>query len=175
MALARPLPPLWQSLLPSLNGPVRPLLSLPLLQRLSLPFASLAIPALSLPSIPSLSEIWDGVLKAVPKKKTSYRKKRQRFMAGKSLEDITSLNRCSGCGRMKRSHMLCPYCVHTIRTKFLNIFPSKTPGKKELRQLKREEIAKRRDKRASAPHPDDKTDMLGPWKWPRAGGRKDGP
>jgi large subunit ribosomal protein L32 len=119
MALARPMSPLWQTLLPALNGPVRPVLNLPFLQRLSqpfrsflpTPFAALAIPSLSLPSFPSLAEIWDGILKAVPKKKTSYRKKRQRFMAGKGLKDVTALNRCSACGRVKRLHILCPYCV----------------------------------------------------------------
>lgn len=118
MALTRPLPPLWQTLLPGLNGPMRPILNTPFLQRLSqpfgatnTPFGALAIPSLSLPSIPSLSDIWDGILNAVPKKKTSYRKKRQRFMAGKGLKDITSLNTCSGCGRVKRLHILCPYCV----------------------------------------------------------------
>jgi ribosomal protein L32 len=118
MALARPLPPLWQSLFPALNGPVRPFLNPPLLQRLSqpfrtipTPFAAFAIPALSLPSFPSLAEIWDGLLKAVPKKKTSYRKKRQRLMAGKGLKDITALTKCSACGRTKRAHLLCPYCV----------------------------------------------------------------
>jgi large subunit ribosomal protein L32 len=111
MALARPLPPLWQTLLPALNGPARPLVTLPLLQRLAqTPFAALAIP-LSLPSIPSLSDIWEGVLKAVPKKKTSYMKKRTRFMAGKGLKDLTNLNKCSACGRVKRAHFLCPYCV----------------------------------------------------------------
>ncbi len=116
MALARPLPPLWQTLMPGLsgiNGPVRPVLNLPFLQRLaqSTPFAALAIPSLSLPSFPSLGEIWDGVLKAVPKKKTSYMKKRTRFLAGKEIDDITSLNKCSACGRTKRAHVLCPYCV----------------------------------------------------------------
>jgi large subunit ribosomal protein L32 len=118
MALARPLPPLWQTLFPSLNGPMRPVLNTPFLQRLSqpfgaftTPFGALAIPSLSLPKIPSLADIWDGILNAVPKKKTSYRKKRQRLMAGKGLEDITALNRCSACGRVKRLHILCPYCV----------------------------------------------------------------
>ena len=118
MALARPLPPLWQTLLPALNGPVRPVVNLPFLQRLSqpfqtypTPFTALAIPSLSLPTFPSLTDIWEGILKAVPKKKTSYRKKRQRFMAGKALKDITALNKCSACGRVKRAHILCPYCV----------------------------------------------------------------
>jgi large subunit ribosomal protein L32 len=118
MALARPLPPLWQTLFPALNGSVRPVVNPPLLQRLSqpfrtipTPFAAFAIPSLSLPSFPSLSEIWDGLLKAVPKKKTSYRKKRQRLMAGKGLKDVTALKTCSACGRIKRAHLLCPYCV----------------------------------------------------------------
>lgn len=121
MALARPLPPLWQTLLPALNGPVRPVVNLPLLQRLSqpfrllpTPFAALALPSLNLPSIPSLSDIWEGILKAVPKKKTSHRKKRQRFMAGKGIEDLTNLNKCSACGRVKRSHLLCPHCVYSM-------------------------------------------------------------
>lgn len=119
MALARPLPPLWQSLLPALNGPFRPVLNPPFLQRIAqpfrtwlpTPFAALAIPSITLPSFPSLGDIWDGILKAVPKKKTSYMKKRTRFMAGKGLKDITALTKCSACGRVKRAHILCPYCV----------------------------------------------------------------
>lgn len=48
----------------------------------------------------------------MPKKKTSHMKKRQRQMAsGKHLKDVTELNKCSGCGRVKRAHVLCPYCV----------------------------------------------------------------
>ena len=63
-------------------------------------------------NIPSfLADIWEAVLRAVPKKKTSHRKKRQRFMAGKALKDLTSLNKCSACGNVKRAHLLCPYCV----------------------------------------------------------------
>ena len=60
---------------------------------------------------PILADIWEAVLRAVPKKKTSHRKKRQRFMAGKALKDVTSLNKCSACGNVKRAHLLCPYCV----------------------------------------------------------------
>ena len=26
---------------------------------------------------------------------------------------MTALNRCSACGRMKRAHVLCPYCVQS--------------------------------------------------------------
>ncbi|KAF1942374.1 hypothetical protein EJ02DRAFT_502914 [Clathrospora elynae] len=161
MALARPLPPLWQTLFPGLNGPMRPALKLPFLQRLSQPFAfntpfgALVIPSLSLPAIPSLADIWDGILNAVPKKKTSYRKKRQRFMAGKGLKDVTSLNRCSACGRVKRLHILCPYCVDAIKT---NIFGQinwaiRRPTEKQAKQMVRERREEARRKRTMEPDP----------------------
>src|SRR5436305_225679 len=65
--------------------------------------------ALSMTSL--LSDIWESILRAVPKKKTSHMKKRHRQMAGKALKDVTSLTRCSACGHIKRAHHLCPYCV----------------------------------------------------------------
>ena len=72
----------------------------------------LAIPiSISIDIPPILSGLWGSILRAVPKKKTSHRKKRQRFMAGKALKDITALNKCSACGKIKRAHLLCPYCV----------------------------------------------------------------
>lgn len=72
----------------------------------------LAIPiSISLNVPPLLSGLWESILRAVPKKKTSHRKKRQRFMAGKALKDVTALNKCSACGKVKRAHLLCPYCV----------------------------------------------------------------
>ncbi|RAK93605.1 WD domain protein [Aspergillus costaricaensis CBS 115574] len=65
-------------------------------------------------SIPGIMEgLWDSVLRAVPKKKTSHMKKRHRQMAGKALKDVKSLSTCSGCGQVKRSHVLCPHCVET--------------------------------------------------------------
>lgn len=70
--------------------------------------------ALGLPSI--LSEIWDGILKAVPKKKTSHMKKRHRQLAGKALKDVKSLVKCPVCGRPKKSHTLCPFCVAGLFT-----------------------------------------------------------
>jgi large subunit ribosomal protein L32 len=119
MALARPMPPLWQALMPALHGPVRPLVNLPLLHRLSQPFrllpttfAGFPLPSIALPAIPSLADIWDGLLNAVPKKKTSHMKKRHRFMAGKGIKDLINLNKCSACGRVKRAHLLCPHCVY---------------------------------------------------------------
>ena len=57
------------------------------------------------------AQLWGSILRAVPKKKTSHRKKRQRFMTGKALKDVTNLNTCSACGNVKRAHLLCPYCV----------------------------------------------------------------
>ena len=77
----------------------------------STPF-SLALPAAVQLNIPSLlAGIWESILRAVPKKKTSHMKKRHRFMAGKALKDVTALNKCSACGTVKRAHLLCPYCV----------------------------------------------------------------
>ncbi|PVI07996.1 hypothetical protein DM02DRAFT_637798 [Periconia macrospinosa] len=164
MALARPSPPLWRTLLPILNGSTvhRPLVNLPLLQRLThpmrvlpTPFAAFAIPSLSLPSIPSLGDIWEGILKAVPKKKTSHRKKRQRFMAGKGLKDLTSLTKCSACGRVKRAHILCPYCVDAIKT---NIFGQawwsvRKPTDKQMKQMDREARDDHRRSRTFSPNP----------------------
>lgn len=76
-----------------------------------LPHRLLRPAALSL-NLPGLfSGIWDSVLRSVPKKKTSHMKKRHRQMAGKALKDLKNLNTCSGCGRMKRAHVLCPHCV----------------------------------------------------------------
>jgi ribosomal protein L32 len=73
------------------------------------------LPVLFLPStgitIPTLKGIWDSVLRAVPKKKTSHSKKRSRFLAGKALKDVTEVNKCSACGNPKRAHLLCPFCV----------------------------------------------------------------
>ncbi|OJJ49521.1 hypothetical protein ASPZODRAFT_127995 [Penicilliopsis zonata CBS 506.65] len=62
-----------------------------------------------------LSDIWDSILRAVPKKKTSHMKKRHRQMAGKALKDVKNLNTCPGCGQIKRAHVLCPHCVSDIK------------------------------------------------------------
>ncbi|KAH7125745.1 hypothetical protein B0J11DRAFT_313377 [Dendryphion nanum] len=184
MALARPLPPLWQSLIPALNGSIRPVINLPLLHRLQqpfrlipTPFAALALPSFTFPSIPSLADIWEGVLKAVPKKKTSHRKKRQRFMAGKGLKDIVSTNRCSACGRIKRAHILCPYCVHSLKAflwwgvdsaeKAAEFKGQAAPIPKKMRkQNKREEIEERKRKRSAEPIPTKGPGILGKqWRW----------
>lgn len=90
-------------------GPSRSLLQTPVLGQ----WRSALLPAIVIP-IPSLvSDIWESVLRAVPKKKTSHMKKRHRQMAGKALKDVTALNTCSACGRTKRAHVLCPHCVQS--------------------------------------------------------------
>ena len=75
--------------------------------------SSILIPAAAriglIPSV--LQGLWEGILRAVPKKKTSHRKTRSRFMAGKALKDVTALNKCSACGAVKRTHLLCPNCI----------------------------------------------------------------
>lgn len=82
-------------------------LSLPII-----PSLAFAIPSAIHLNVPGLLEgIWESILKAVPKKKTSHMKKRTRQMAGKGLKDVTALNKCSACGHLKRAHLLCPYCV----------------------------------------------------------------
>ncbi|KAJ9193571.1 hypothetical protein DTO166G4_598 [Paecilomyces variotii] len=68
-----------------------------------------------------LSGIWESILRAVPKKKTSHMKKRHRQMAGKALKDVKNLNRCSGCGQIKRAHLLCPNCVSEIRQQWRQV------------------------------------------------------
>lgn len=86
-----------------------------------LPRYSLAIPAISLnlPSIPDILEgIWEGILKAVPKKKTSHSKKRHRQMAGKALKDVNSLCKCPVCGGTKRMHHLCESCMNSKNNAF---------------------------------------------------------
>lgn len=77
-----------------------------------LPSLAFAIPSAIHLNVPTLlGDLWESILRAVPKKKTSHMKKRHRQMAGKALKDVTSLNKCSACGHIKRAHLLCPYCV----------------------------------------------------------------
>ncbi|KAK3673798.1 hypothetical protein LTR78_006352 [Recurvomyces mirabilis] len=113
------LPVARASLFPHTPTPI--LRGIPLLQQLRTSF----IPAALAPIPVLLGDLWDGLLNAVPKKKTSHMKKRHRFMAGKALKDVTALNKCSACGRAKRAHVLCPYCVQSIKRWFSNGFKGK--------------------------------------------------
>ncbi|KAI0125049.1 ribosomal protein ymL32-like protein [Xylariales sp. AK1849] len=81
---------------------------------------AIALPA-ALQTIPGiLGDIWEGILRAVPKKKTSHMKKRHRQMAGKALKDVTALNKCPACGHTKKMHTLCPHCMGKIQGMFPN-------------------------------------------------------
>lgn len=92
-------------------------LRLPALLRIPAPLfriSALAIPLIDRLPKPSsfLQDIWEGILRAVPKKKTSKSRTRSRQMAGKALKDVSSVVKCPSCGRPKRSHYLCPHCVY---------------------------------------------------------------
>jgi large subunit ribosomal protein L32 len=97
---------IWSTQSPSAFQPPRQL-ALPLL-----PSLSIAIPAAFQLGPPALLPgLWESILRAVPKKKTSHSKSRHRQMVGKALKDVTALNKCPACGNLKRAHYLCPYCV----------------------------------------------------------------
>lgn len=67
---------------------------------------------------------------------TACRKKRHRQMAGKGLKDVTALNKCSACGQLKRAHVLCPYCVQSIKRWFGTNFQTKASLEEQrLQQL----------------------------------------
>ncbi|QKX56451.1 uncharacterized protein TRUGW13939_03556 [Talaromyces rugulosus] len=75
-------------------------------------------------SFPSfLTDIWESILQAVPKKKTSHMKRRHRQMAGKALKDVTNLKPCPSCGQPKRPHVLCASCVKAIKEKWKTLAP----------------------------------------------------
>ncbi|KAI1337674.1 hypothetical protein F5Y15DRAFT_389903 [Xylariaceae sp. FL0016] len=82
----------------------------------SIPSLAVAIPGIvaGIPAI--LGDIWEGILRAVPKSKTSHMKKRHRQMAGKALKDATNLNKCPACGGIKKMHTLCPTCLTRIQS-----------------------------------------------------------
>ena len=55
--------------------------------------------------------LWDGLLRAVPKKKVPHGRKRRR-MTGKYLTPARNVVACETCGRWKRMHSYCkPTCV----------------------------------------------------------------
>jgi large subunit ribosomal protein L32 len=59
-------------------------------------------------------------------------------MAGKGLKDVTALNKCSACGQLKRAHVLCPYCVQSIKRWFGTNFQTKASVQEQkLEELER--------------------------------------
>lgn len=61
------------------------------------------------------TSLWDGVLWAVPKKRTSHSKKRKRMMH-KYLKPKHNVTLCQKCGNAKLFHTLCGHCLkETLR------------------------------------------------------------
>ncbi|KAI5467039.1 hypothetical protein BGZ63DRAFT_370219 [Mariannaea sp. PMI_226] len=87
------------------------------------PALAIAIPGLSL-NLPTLGDIWEGLLRAVPKNKVSHSRKRHRQMAGKALKDVNNLCRCPGCGELKRTHRLCQTCLEEMKRIWRQDYPS---------------------------------------------------
>ncbi|PWN45210.1 hypothetical protein IE81DRAFT_320391 [Ceraceosorus guamensis] len=56
---------------------------------------------------------WDGLLKAVPKKKVSHSRKAMRS-ANKGLKDRTDFVHCPACGTPKLAHHICKSCYSDI-------------------------------------------------------------
>jgi len=82
-----------------------------------------------------LSSLWDGLLHAVPKNKTSHSRKRSRQLAGKALKDLINLNHCSSCGRMKRMHILCPHCVQSRLLSYDMILQQCLPNRAKISRI----------------------------------------
>ncbi|TKX23009.1 putative ribosomal L32p protein [Elsinoe australis] len=99
----------------------------------------------------ALSDIWESVLRAVPKKKTTHNKKRHRQMAGKALQDVTALNSCSGCGRVKRAHTICVYCIFDVRKVWKHDLSEARAAKRAKEAEKQEKKAARREARENEP------------------------
>ncbi|KAJ6441846.1 Meiotic recombination protein rec14 [Purpureocillium lavendulum] len=85
-----------------------------------LPTLSIAVPGVSL-NLPTLDDIWESVLRAVPKNKVSHSRKRHRQMAGKALKDVNNLCKCPGCGETKRTHRLCQRCLEAHITDIFSL------------------------------------------------------
>ncbi|QUC24011.1 uncharacterized protein UV8b_08252 [Ustilaginoidea virens] len=88
---------------------------------------SIAVPGVTLNLPTFLGDIWESILRAVPKKKVSHSRKRHRQMAGKALKDVNSLCQCPGCGETKRTHRLCQRCLEDMRKIWRDDYPANKP------------------------------------------------
>ncbi|RKP27294.1 hypothetical protein SYNPS1DRAFT_12904 [Syncephalis pseudoplumigaleata] len=61
-----------------------------------------------------LRELWESILRAVPKKKTSHSKKRMRS-SNKGLKNRTDIVACPGCGRDRMMGHVCRHCLRDIK------------------------------------------------------------
>ncbi|KAK9478063.1 hypothetical protein V1514DRAFT_332129 [Lipomyces japonicus] len=83
---------------------------------LELPFPSQPITPRITIRLPSPSEIWRGIVLAVPKKKVSLRRRRIRQNSpSRQIKPVENLQECPGCGRVKRSHTVCSPCHDEIK------------------------------------------------------------
>lgn len=80
-----------------------------------------------------------AALLAVPKKKTSHSKRRHRQLAGKALKDVVAVVNCPGCGRPKKAHFLCPYCVAEMKFGWLDQYVNGQGKVAEKRAREQEE------------------------------------
>jgi large subunit ribosomal protein L32 len=103
------------------------------------PALSIAVPGVSL-NIPTLlGDIWESVLRAVPKNKVSHSRKRHRQMAGKALKDVNSLCKCPGCGETKRTHRLCQRCLEGMLNEFYNSLARILTSFSDMRRIWRDD------------------------------------
>lgn len=58
------------------------------------------------------------ILRAVPKKRPSHRRTREKLYApgDKQIKNLENLGRCPACGHVKRSHFMCMRCFAEIRS-----------------------------------------------------------
>ncbi|KAK9381045.1 mitochondrial 54S ribosomal protein bL32m [Kockiozyma suomiensis] len=100
-------------ILPRLSLPI-PALAAPLTPRITIRFP---LPTLPSPSDFGISNPFGGIVLAVPKKKTSLRRRRMRRLIPdkKKVKPVTSLNECPSCGRVKRMHTVCGPCHDDVR------------------------------------------------------------
>lgn len=117
-------------------------------------------------SITLPESIGEWILSAVPKKKPSYRRTRQKLYASgdKKIKPLENLVRCPACGAVKRSHFMCMNCFMEIK-QFLKslkpksetiepqideidqkiIYPGKRPTDYERKLAKRDWIPQREE------------------------------
>ncbi|RDA83816.1 hypothetical protein CP532_4614 [Ophiocordyceps camponoti-leonardi (nom. inval.)] len=122
-------------LAPRLFFSFAPIISLPLLRWPAIVSPRPPLAGIDL-RLPTLDDIWESILRAVPKKKTSHSRKRHRQMAGKALKDVTGLCECPGCGETKRTHRICQKCLEDMRKIWReeapDFKPFETPSKQYL-------------------------------------------
>ena len=91
------------------------------------------VPSLCVDMLPgedsAIAEVDDGLLWAVPKKRTSHSKKRTR-MAHKYLKPIQNYTVCPKCNNLKLLHVLCGYCLKETLTKTAEIRREKLEKKR---------------------------------------------